>query len=352
MEKSIKRIGIVGASSLPGKELADELPESSLALADLILLDDDAVTGQITAAGDEASFIQRLDAHSFDGMDVAFFTGSAEVTRTQWQVARGAGTSVVDMTYALEGEKDVLVRAPWVEKTLAGSSASGGPDLGTSAVIGAHPAAVMLALVAARLKSLSTVTSIAATILEPASEHGRLAMDELHQQTVKLLSFQPLPKEQYDAQVAFNTLPALGDAATIRLAETQQRIAEHYGLLSAERLPELTIQLIHAPVFHGYVASVLIDLSEPTTAAQIKTALSGPHINVITEESDPPSNLSAAGQADLLVRVTSAGANSTAGDRVRRFWLWLAADNIKLSALNAVACAVELSRLRPSGKVQ
>ena len=37
-------------------------------------------------------------------------------------------------------------------------------------------------------------------------------MDEMHQQTVNLLSFQSLPQEQYDAQVSFNLLPALGEA--------------------------------------------------------------------------------------------------------------------------------------------
>ena len=35
-------------------------------------------------------------------------------------------------------------------------------------------------------------------------------MDELHQQTVSLLSFQSIPREQYDAQVAFNLLPCAG----------------------------------------------------------------------------------------------------------------------------------------------
>ena len=41
-------------------------------------------------------------------------------------------------------------------------------------------------------------------MFEPASEHGQRGMDELHQQTVNLLSFQPLPKDVFDAQVAFN----------------------------------------------------------------------------------------------------------------------------------------------------
>ena len=61
---------------------------------------------------------------------------------------------------------------------------------------------------------------------------GRVAMDELHQQTVSLLSFQTVPREQYDAQVAFNLLRALGDEAKIKLADTEARIeAQYTGLV-------------------------------------------------------------------------------------------------------------------------
>ena len=113
------RIGVVGASSLAGKELRDELGESLLAASDFVLLDDEDVVGQVTAAGDEVAFIQRLEASSFDRMDFVFFAGRMDVTKKHWQHARRAGASIVDLTYALEGEKDVLVRSPWVAEVLA-----------------------------------------------------------------------------------------------------------------------------------------------------------------------------------------------------------------------------------------
>jgi aspartate-semialdehyde dehydrogenase len=50
-----------------------------------------------------------------------------------------------------------------------------------------------------------------------------------------------------------------------------------------------------------------------------------------------------------MVRVTRDGGGS---ERSKRFWVWLAADNLKLAALNAIACASELRKLRPQGKVQ
>jgi aspartate-semialdehyde dehydrogenase len=345
------RIGIVGASSLAGKELSDELGESSLAAADFVLLDDEDAVGQVTAAGDEISFIQQLDASSFERMDFVFFAGGAEVTKKHWQEARRAGASIVDLTYALEKEPDVLVRAPWVAEALAEKTPNSGPepDLKTPAVVAAHPAAVMLALVAGRLQARLPLTSVAATVMEPASEYGRAAMDELHQQTVNLLSFQSLPRKQYDAQVSFNLLPGLGEAAKVKLEETERRIRRHYAGLSGRVLPELALQMVQAPVFHGYVASMLVEFAKPTTVEQVEAVLAGEHVDVVSGESDPPSNLSAAGQEDLMVRVRTGSGDD---EETTRFWLWLAGDNLKLAALNAIACASELRRLRPLGKVQ
>ena len=345
------RIAIVGASSLAGKELAEAIAESALAASDVVLLDVEDAAGQVTAAGEEVSFIQKIDAESFAGIDFAFFAGDRAITKKYWKTARLAGASIVDMTYALEAEPGVVVRAPWaglpaVDRATARAQE---PDLTTPAVVSAHPAALMLLLVTSRLQAKVPVRAISATVFEPASEHGRAAMDELHQQTVSLLSFQSLPRVEYDAQVAFNLLPQLGGGAKVKLAATQARIADEYEALSAGAAPELALQLIQAPVFHGYVASVMVELQGTATVELMEAAVAGEHVDVVGAESDPPSNLSAAGQPEVLVRVSAATAGDGAGSR---FWLWLAADNLKLAALNAIACASELGRLRPQGKVQ
>ncbi len=352
MTNRLFRTGIVGASSLAGKEVSDQLGDSSLGASDFVLLDEEEAAGQVVAAAEEVSFIQQLDASSFERMDFVFFSGGPAVTKKYWQAARSAGASIIDMTYALETEKDVLIRGPWVAETLAAIKSSSGrePDLKTPAVVPAHPVALMLSLIAGRLQAKLPLTSIAASVMEPASEYGRDAMDELHQQTVNLLSFQTLPREQYDAQVAFNLLPSLGEAAKIKLTQTEERIRHHYAELANGILPELALQLVQAPVFHGYAISVLVELGASATAEQVEAALAGEHADVLSDESDPPSNLSAAGQGDIMVRVKRESAEK--GEQGTRFWLWLAADNLRLAALNAIACAAELRRLRPQGKVQ
>lgn len=348
MADGMYRIGIVGATTLLGKEVADELQDSLLGSSDFILLDDEEASGQVASVGDEAAVVQRIEPRSFERMDFVFFAGDSASTLKHWPAARRAGASSIDLGSALEQEEGVPVRAPLIAQAMK-KRAEGQPNLETAAVVAGHPAAVMLALVAARLQATLAVTSFAAVVMEPASQYGREAMDELHQQTVDLLSFKELPKEQYDAQVAFNVLPALGEDAKVKLGESEARILRHFAQITAG-LPKLDLQLVQTPVFHGYVASVLVELAEAATVAEVEKALAGESMDVVTEDSDPPSNLSASGQEDVMVRVKASGGSAEA--RTRRFWLWLAADNLKLAALTAISCAQELRRIRPSGKVQ
>jgi aspartate-semialdehyde dehydrogenase len=349
------RIAIVGASSLVGKELSETLADSPLAAANVLLLGDDEAAGQIASAGDEATVIQKIDAECFTGVDFVFFASDAETTQRYWKSARQAGASIVDLTGALEDEPGVVLRAPWamVPGTSGNDSQTALPlDLTTPAVVSAHPAAQMLLTVAGRLQAKLPARLIAATVFEPASEHGQAAMDELHQQTVGLLSFQNLPREQFDAQVAFNLVPALGEDAKIDLSTVRERIVREYAALSGGTAPKLTLQLVQAPVFHGYVASVLVELGDPATLQQMEAALRGGQIELTAADAEPPSNVSAAGQAQLLLRVASASGEGESGGSSTRFWLWMAADNLRLAAVNALACAMELRRLRPHGKVQ
>ncbi len=208
------KIAIVGASTLLGKELKDAISESTLATATFSLLDDEAAQGQLDQVGDEITFVQAIRPGSFDKVDFTFFCGSEDLTRRHWKHALQAGSTVLDLSGALDQEPGVLVRAPWLDGNEVAA------DLFTPAVVPAHPAAVALALLLERLKPVFP-RFIAATLLAPASEFGRGAMDELHQQTVSLLSFQTLPKATYDAQAAFNLLSGLGESAQISLLESR-----------------------------------------------------------------------------------------------------------------------------------
>jgi aspartate-semialdehyde dehydrogenase len=340
----VYKIAIAGASTLLGRELKDALTESALATANVILLDADQAHGKLDQVGDEVTFIQAVTAESFEQIDFSFFCGSEELTRMHWREALRAGSTVLDLSGALDQETGVLVRAPWL-----GSTAT--PDLFTPAIVPAHPSAVAIALLLERLQLAAAVRTAATTVLVPASEFGRLAMDELHQQTVNLLSFQGLPRPMFDAQVAYNLLSGLGENAIASLTNLEARIRRQYEALGAGRWPALALQVIQAPVFHGLTFSIAVEFDRLVEISLIEDALSGEHIDLVLEDTDSPSNLAATGQNDVLVRLrTEKGGRNP--NEVSRIWLWAAADNLRLHAQNAVECALDLRRLRPQGKVQ
>jgi aspartate-semialdehyde dehydrogenase len=345
----IYRIAIVGAASIRGKQLNEALAESSFGASEFVLLDDQEALGQLEVVGDEVTFIQTIDASSFERIDFTFFCGSAALTRRHWQAAQRAGSSIVDLSSGLEGESGVLVAAPWVREALGEAALGSAPNLHTPAIVSAHPAAVALALMLERLQRVGAIRNVSATVLEPASEYGRAGLDELHQQTVTLLSFQTVPMAVYDVQVAFNTIAAFGDSAKISLAESEAHIRRHYALLSGGRLPQLSLQLIHAPVFHGHTFSIAVEYERPVGLEQVEAILSAPHVEVMLGDADAPGNLNSIGDQDVSVRIRF---DEPGVAQSRRLWLWASADNLELSAVNAVECAQELRKLRPQGKVQ
>ena len=340
------RVALVGASSLLAKELKECLTESPLAGANFLLLDVEEAQGLLEQVGDEGTVVQVIGENSFEEIDFTFFAGSEDLTRRYWRHALRAGSTVLDMTGTLEDEPGVLVRAPWL------SEGVGSPDLLTKAVVPANAAALALALIMDRLQEVAEVRFAAATVLQPASEYGKDGLDELHQQTVSLLSFQSMPRAVFDTQVTYNTLASFGESATANLARAEDRIRRHYAVLAGDRLPELRLQLLHAPVFHGHTFSICIELDHAVPLSTIEDALGGEHLDLVLEETDSPSNLAAAGQNDVLVWLKPEPPVDRLSGETSRFWLWAASDNLRLAAQNAVECALDMRRLRPHGQVQ
>jgi aspartate-semialdehyde dehydrogenase len=343
------KIAIAGASSLLAKELKECLTESPLAGASFLLLDDQESQGQLEQVGDEVTVVQTIGANSFEGVDFTFFAGDEELTRKYWRSALQAGSTVLDMSGSLDempGEPGVLVRAPWLGEAMIS------PDLLTKAVVPANAAALALALMLERLHEVAEIKFVAATVMLPASEYGKDGLDELHQQTVSLLSFQNMPRAVFDTQVAYNTLASFGESATANLARAEARIRRHYAALAGDQLPELRLQVVHAPVFHGHTFSICIELEHAVPLATIEDALGGEHLDLVLEETDSPSNLAAAGQNDVLVWLKPEPPVERVSGETSRFWIWAASDNLRLAAQNAVECALDLRRLRPHGQVQ
>ncbi len=340
---NLYRAAIVGAASLKGKEVAEMLNERNFPAADIRLLDDDESMGQLEAMGDEVSFIQRIRADQFENVDFTFFASDEQTTRKNWKDARDAGSAIIDLSASLENEHGASVRSLWIERERGQIPT---PELQPGPCVTAHPVAVVLALLLLRARKAGEIRRAVATVFEPASEHGQRGMDELHQQTVNLLSFQSLPKDIFDAQVAFNMVARYGQKSQPALDSVEARIQRHYQKIAGADAPRPSLLLLQAPVFHGHAAAIYLEMDRPVEIQALSLALAGDHVAIPGADEDAPSNVSAAGQPDiqLSLKIDPTQPNG--------IWLWVAADNLRISALTAVECAESMTATRPTGKIQ
>ena len=340
---NLYRVAIVGAATLKGKELKEVLEERNFPAVEIRLLDDDESLGQLERVRDEVSFVQPVTRDQLRGMDFTFFASDEKFTSANWKLARESGCAIVDLSYALAEESGAPVCAPWIERELGQHTQL---NLESNSIAIAHPAATALALLLARARKAGTISRIIATIFEPVSEQGRRGMDELHEQTVNLLSFQPMPTAVFDTQVAFNMLGRFGQTSERSLEAIEQRIGSHLHRLLPEPLPVPALLLLQAPVFHAYTFSIYIELEQNISAGDFAHVMAGEHVLVARSPEDAPSNVNVAGKDEILLAVRRDVTHEYG------FWLWAAVDNLRLAALTAVDCATALAAVRPHGKVQ
>lgn len=336
---NLYRVAIVGAATLKGKDLAEILRDRNFPAVDVRLLDDDESLGQLEAVGDEMSFIQSVRTEQFERVDFTFFASDPRCTRNNWKAARDLGNTIVDLSFALEDEPGATIRSPWIER-LAGQPVP--PELQPGPVVVAHPAATVLAMLALRAGKFQRM---AASVFEPASERGQKGMDELHEQTVNLLSFQELPKNVYDIQVAFNMVSRYGPRSDFALEAISGRILKHYRQI-APSAAEPSLFVVQAPIFHGHAFAIYLETEKPVAIEDFSQMLAGDHVVVTHGAEDAPTNVNAAGQGDILVSLAR-DANHANG-----IWLWAASDNLRIAALTAAECAESMTASRPRGQIQ
>jgi aspartate-semialdehyde dehydrogenase len=333
---ALYKVAIVGAATLKGRELKDVLEEKNFPASDIVLLDDEESLGQLENIGEEATFIQSATRADFTDFDIVFFASDEDFTRKHWKRAQESGCAIVDLSYALENEPGVSLMSPWLHSTNV--------DLKNTVAAIAHPAATVLTLLLQRAAKLGARNAVV-NLFDPVSERGRRGMDELHQQTLNLLSFQPMPKDVFDVQVAFNIVPRYGSEAKQTVESAELRILRHMHSIAPDVIRP-ALQVLQAPTFHGHAVSILIELDRRASIVDVNAALAGEHVTVLGGGDEAPSNVNIAGQDTVQVWAREDAS------RENVIWLWAAADNLKIAALSAYEAARVLAASRPSGKVQ
>lgn len=329
------RIALVGGDSLLGREVREVFNESSLGQLLSLVAGGDDEAGKVVEIDGGAAILAGLTPEEVEDAAVVILAGSPESTRKALE-ARPRGR-VIDITGATEDDNSARVRAPLVEDLDLDSTRHEADSSGP--IVVAHPAAVAITLLLTRLHRTYAVARSVIQIFEPASERGKPGIDELQQQTVSLLSFQQMEKKVFDAQLSFNMLAGLGEEAPVQLVQIEERIERHLATLldSDDGVPMPSLRLIQAPVFHGYSISAWVEFEDAPSGAEIEEVLNETGVDVRGEGLEPPNNAGMAGMNGIAIGGITSDRNN--GNAV---WIWMVADNLRLSAENAARLAMEI----------
>lgn len=303
-----------------GRELQDLIRDEKLHWTLRLLSGEAEGAGTLAAAGEEATYLEPVAAPALQDSSVIFLAG----TRDSSLKARELHPSgnFIDLTGCLES--GAKLAAPRI-----------GVDPEGQLLVIAHPASIAIAFLLSKLDKAGEVERTVTTVFEPASERGHAGIGELQKQSAALLTFKQLPKDVYDAQLAYNVLPEFGEDAPLQLAIVEERIDRELRRLRGDGSPA-SVRLVQAPVFHGY--SFLTWVRFVTPVANLEAVFAGdPLVDLRSAGVEPPTNAGVTQQDGYQV-------GAIRGDRAdgHAYWVWMTCDNLRTAASNAIAAAKQI----------
>ena len=330
------RVAIAGATPLRGKDLKAWIEQSGFPAGEVRLFDEELAAGTLTEFAGEPAVVQRIDSSSFDKTRFVFFTGSPGFAAKHAAAAQKAGAIVIDLSGGLSGSPAARPWIPALDALLPAPPEGRSPsDRNAHIYLSPSTPAIVACSLSAACAPLG-LARLVLTFLQPVSERGQAGIDELESQTAKLLSFQPMPQEVFDTQVAFNLLDRWGPESHEHLSDVRAALARDVHAYLVGRVPTPAMTLVQAPVFYAHAFAAYAEFSQPVEPDSLMARIEAAGCKA-TGDDQAPSNLSVAGEEKPWIGRPERDPGSDRG-----YWLWGAADNMRVASANAVRIAERL----------
>jgi aspartate-semialdehyde dehydrogenase len=323
------RVAVAGATGLVGRTILRVLEERSFPVGEIVPLASERSAGsRVRFRGDEVE-VKRLQAESFDGCDIAFFSAGATVSRAFAPVAAEAGALVIDNSSAFRMQPDIPLVVPEVNGDVL-------PDRLNAGII-ANPNCSTIQMVVAleplhRAFGLQDVVVSTYQSVSGSGGKGVRALDG------EMETGERLAESPYPHPIAFNVLPHIDTFDEMGwTGEERKMINETRKIM---RLPHLHVvpTTVRVPVRVGHAETVYARFASPASADQARAVLrAAPGIVVCDEPSQRlyPLPRQAEGRDEVFV-----GRIRNDPDDPSALALWVVADNVrKGAATNAVQIA-------------
>jgi len=326
------RVAVVGATGAVGHEMLSTLAEREFPADEVVALASERSVGREVSFGEDAVLkVHALEHYDFKGIDIALFSPGAKVSAVYAPKAAKAGAVVIDNTSHFRMEPDVPLVVPEVNPHAIAQYPR------RNIIANPNCSTIQMVVALKPLHEIAEIKRIVVSTYQSVSGAGKEAMDELFEQTRAIFVNDPVKKEQFTKQIAFNVIPHidmfLDDGST---KEEWKMAAETRKILDPDIL--VTATCVRVPVFIGHAEAVNVEFHQPLSVEQAQAAWKeSPGITLIDHRADE----------GYVTPVECAGDDPVFVSRVRQdktvphgLNFWCVADNLrKGAALNAVQIA-------------
>ena len=290
------RIAVVGATGAVGQEILRTLERRKFPVSQLKPLASTRSLGKTVEFNGAKVPIEELRASAFEGIDYALFSAGATRSREFAEACKKAGAVMIDNSSAFRMKPEVPLVVPEIN---AG-------DMKNHQGIIAVPncSAIIMGVPLWPLHQAAHIERIIVSTYQSASGAGAQAMAELETQARAYAAGQPLKKEIFPHQIAFNVFSHNTSIAENGYNEEENKVIEETRKIFHE--PELPIvaTCIRVPVLRAHSESIVIETKRKLSPEEAREILAkAPGVKVVDsrEKNHFPMPLEASGQFDVLV---------------------------------------------------
>lgn len=334
------RVAVVGATGNVGREILQTLAERAFPVDEVVALASERSSGREVSFGEnDVLKVRPLDDFDFAGFDIALFSPGAKVSAVHAPRAAEAGCVVIDNTSQFRMDPDVPLVVPEVNPEAIAQH--------TKRNIIANPncSTIQMVLALKPIHDAAKVRRVVVSTYQSVSGAGKEAMDELFNQTRGIFVNDPVVKEQFTKQIAFNVIPHIDvfmdDGAT---KEEWKMMVETRKIL--DRDIKVMATCVRVPVFIGHGEAVSVELANDLSVEQARGLLRAtPGVTVIDHRANEGYVTPVECVGDDMVYVSRIRKDPTVKNGLA---FWVVSDNLrKGAALNAVQIAEHLKGVQP-----
>jgi aspartate-semialdehyde dehydrogenase len=331
MSKTVD-IAIVGATGAVGETMLSILEQRKFPAGEIYPLASSRSAGKKLRYAGRQLTVQDLAEFDFSKVQVALFSAGGDISAEFAPKAAAAGCVVIDNTSKFRLEDDIPLVVPEVNPEKIA-------DYRNRNIIANPNCSTIQMLVALKpLHDAATITRVNVATYQAVSGGGKSAMEELADQTAKLLSGQPIENRITPKQIAFNAIPHIDT-----FQENGYTREEMKMVWETQKILDASIQVnptaVRVPVFYGHSEAVHIETRDKLTAKEATRLLSkAPGVKVLDKREPggyPTAVTEATDQDPVFVGRIREDISCERGLN-----LWVVADNVrKGAALNSVQIA-------------